>query len=140
DLLANTAAQGMAVDDVGELRQQVASANANLARWTGSSQDELTQPTLAIVPPEQAFLDAHPAVIAKRREVEVARQEAAVTAANRQPNWTWGVSYGQRTGFSDMVTVGVNIPLAVAPAARQDRETASKLALIDKAEAELAEA
>jgi outer membrane protein, heavy metal efflux system len=50
DLLALTAAQGMAVDDVGELRQQVASANANLARWTGSSQDELTRPALAIVP------------------------------------------------------------------------------------------
>jgi outer membrane protein, heavy metal efflux system len=34
----------------------------------------------------------------------------------------------------------VSIPLPVAPAARQDRETASKLALVDKNEAELAEA
>jgi cobalt-zinc-cadmium efflux system outer membrane protein len=70
----------------------------------------------------------------------VTRQEAAVVASNRHPNWTWQVAYGQRSGFSDLVTVGVNIPLPVAPGARQDRETASKLALVDKAEAEWAEA
>ena len=47
------------------------------------------------------------------------------------------MSYGQRTGYSDMVSFGVSIPLPVAPAQRQDRETAAKLALVDKAEAEL---
>jgi outer membrane protein, heavy metal efflux system len=50
------------------------------------------------------------------------------------------VAYGQRTGLPDLVSVGVNIPLPIAPAARQDRETAAKLALAEKAEAELAEA
>ena len=65
---------------------------------------------------------------------------AAVAATNRRPNWTWEVSYGQRTGYSDMVSVGVSIPLPVAPEQRQDRETASKLALVNKAEAALAEA
>ena len=39
-----------------------------------------------------------------------------------------------------MVSVGVSIPLPVAPGERQDRDTAAKLALADKAEAELAEA
>jgi cobalt-zinc-cadmium efflux system outer membrane protein len=39
-----------------------------------------------------------------------------------------------------MVSFGVSIPLQVSPGERQDRETASKLALVDKAEAELAEA
>jgi len=39
-----------------------------------------------------------------------------------------------------MVSVGVSIPLPIAPAQRQDRETAAKLALVDKAEASLAEA
>ncbi len=51
--------------------------------------------------------------------------------------WYW---LGQRTAYSDMVSIGVSIPLQVAPAQRQDRETASKLALVDKAEADLAEA
>ena len=61
-------------------------------------------------------------------------------AANRRPNWTWEVSYGQRTGYSDLLSFGVRIPLPVAPAERQDRETASKLALVEKAVAEAAEA
>jgi hypothetical protein len=38
------------------------------------------------------------------------------------------------------VSVGVSIPLPIAPAQRQDRETAAKLALVEKTEAELAEA
>jgi outer membrane protein TolC len=70
----------------------------------------------------------------------VARGEAAAIAANRRPNWTWEVAYGQRTGYSDLLTVGVTIPLPIATGNRQDREAASKLALADKAEAELAEA
>ena len=39
-----------------------------------------------------------------------------------------------------MVSVGVTIPLAIAPGERLDREAAAKLALVQKAEAELAEA
>jgi cobalt-zinc-cadmium efflux system outer membrane protein len=58
----------------------------------------------------------------------------------RKLNWSWEVSYGQRTGYSDMVSIGVSIPLPVSPAERQDRETASKLALVDKAEGNLTEA
>ncbi len=81
-----------------------------------------------------------PSLVALRRDVDVAKQAAAVTASERTPNWTWQVSYGQRTGYSDMVSVGVSIPLQVAPAQRQDRETAAKLALVDRAEADLAEA
>jgi outer membrane protein TolC len=38
-----------------------------------------------------------------------------------------------------MVSFGMSIPLQVAPAARQDRETAAKLAMVQKAEADLAE-
>ena len=36
--------------------------------------------------------------------------------------------------------MGVSIPIPIAPSHRQDRETAAKLALVDKAEAGLAEA
>lgn len=79
-------------------------------------------------------------MVSLQREIDVARGAAAVAASNRKPNWTWEVSYGQRTGYSDMVSVGVSIPIPLAPGARQDRETASKLALASKAEADLAEA
>ena len=140
DVLGLSSGQGMAADDTADLRQQLASARINLGRWVGGPADELIAPALQKLPDEQAFVEAYPAVVARKREVDVARAETAVTASNRQPNWTWQVAYQQRTGFSDMASIGVNIPLPIAPAARQDRETASRLALVEKPEAELAEA
>lgn len=140
DVLALSVAQGTAADESAELRQQAAAAAVALVRWTGIAVEDLAAPALPASVPEQVFVDAHPSVLARQRDLEVARREAAVTAANRRPNWTWEVAYAQRSGFSDLVSVGVNIPLPIDPAARQDRETASKLALAGKAEAELAEA
>lgn len=140
DVLALASAQGVAADDTAETQQQSASAAVALARWTGVAVDTLEAPVFAAPGTEDAFVQGHPAVVMKRRELELARNEAAVTATNRQPNWTWEVAYGQRTGFSDLVSVGVSIPLPLAPAARQDRETAARLALAQKVEAELAEA
>jgi outer membrane protein, heavy metal efflux system len=140
DVLALTSAQGMAADESADTRQQLASAAIALARWTGAASDDLAAPGLDGALPEPAFVDGHPAVAARKRELQLARQEAALTAANRRPNWTWEVAYGQRSGLSDMVSVGVTVPLPIAPAARQDRATAARLALVDKAEADLAEA
>lgn len=140
DVLGLASAQGVAEDDTADLRQQLESMRIGLVRWIGAPVEELVAPDLPLAPDEQTFVEAHPTTVAKRLDIEVARQDAAVTASNRNPNWTWQASYGQRTGFSDMATIGVSIPLPVAPGNRQDRETASKLALVDKAEAELAEA
>jgi len=75
-----------------------------------------------------------------RRDLELAKRAATVASTERKPNWTWELSYGQRTGYSDMVSFGVGIPLPIAPGERQDREAAARLALVEKAEAGLAEA
>ena len=79
-------------------------------------------------------------MLARRRDIAVAREELELARLNRRPNWTWELSYGQRQRMPDLVSLAVNIPLPVALAARQDRETAARLAQLDKAEAELAEA
>lgn len=140
EVLAATSARGMAEDESAEVMQQQSAARVALERWVGVPTDELAAPVELAGADEQAFIANHPMVLAAQRDVELARQEAAVAASNRRPNWSWEVSYGQRAGYSDMVSFGVSIPLAVSPAERQDRETASKLALVDKAEASLAEA
>lgn len=140
DVLALSSAQGAAADETAESQQQFASASVGLSRWTGAPVDDLAAPVLASAAAEDTFVRGHPSIVIRMRELELARREAAVTAANRRPNWTWEVAYGQRTGMSDLLSVGVSIPLPIAPAARQDRETAARLALADKAEAELAEA
>ena len=140
EVLALSSARGVAEDEVAEARQAQRQAELQLQRWIGPAANGVEPPVFAAVPDEPAFIANHPAVIAAQRDVELARQDASVAQTNRQPNWTWGVSYGQRTGYSDMVSVGVSIPIPIAPSHRQDRETAARLALVDKAEAGLAEA
>lgn len=140
EVLALTGARGVAGDESDEVRQQQSTANVSLQRWVGVPAEGLALTTLPALPSEQDYVASHPTVVAMRRDIEVARQNAAVASSERKANWTWEVSYGQRTGYSDLVSFGVSIPLQVARDQRQDRETASKLALVDKAEADLAEA
>ncbi|MEJ8855919.1 TolC family protein [Variovorax robiniae] len=140
ELLQLSGGKGIAEDDSAEIRQQQTAARFALQRWIGLRPDELVTMPVESVPTEEVYVAGHPSVAAMRQDLEVARQAAAVASTNRDPNWTWEVAYGQRTGYSDMVTVGVSIPLAIARGDRQDRETAAKLALVEKSEAELAEA
>lgn len=140
EVLQLAAARGVAEDDSDEARQLQASALVGVQRWVGFLPESLAAAPVLHPPTEPDYLAAHPAVLALQRELELARRGAAVAASERRPNWTWEVSYGQRSGYSDLVSFGVSIPLQVAPSRRQDRETAARLALVDKAEAELAEA
>jgi outer membrane protein TolC len=133
EVLQVTAARGVAGDDSAEVEQLHASAMVSLQRWIGVRPDGLARPALPASLDEQAFVAAHPAVWQSQRDIDLARAEAASIASNRKPNWTWEAAYAQRTGYSDMVSVGVNIPLAIAPGERQDQETAAKVALVDKA-------
>jgi outer membrane protein TolC len=139
DVLASTGARGMAEDESAEVRQLQSAARAVLERWVGTRVDELEPPAGLVTVSEETYVSRHPTVIAAQRDIELARKQANVASMERRPNWSWEVSYGQRTGYSDMVSFGVSIPLPVSPAERQDRETASKLALVDKAEANLTE-
>ena len=139
EVLALTSAVGGAEDESGDMRQQQSAAAVGLQRWTGTTADELSEPRLAVVPTLDQFVASHPLVVAKQRDIEVTRQEVQVTRLGRKPNWTYELSYGQRQGRPDLMSFVVNIPLTLAPAERQDRETAAKEGLVDKGEAELEE-
>jgi outer membrane protein TolC len=140
EVLALSGAQGVAEDDSAEEAQAQAKAAVALQRWVGVAADELDAPGIPPAPSEQAYVAGRPEVLAAQRDMELAHEEAAVTASERKPNWTWMLAYGQRTGLPDMATFEVNIPLTVSPAERQDRLTAAKLAQAAKAESELEEA
>ena len=140
EVLALMGARAAAADESADLRQQQASALIQLQRWVGVAVEGVEPVTTMPMPSEEAYLSANPTLVALQRDVDVARQNANLAQTNRRPNWTWEVSYGQRTGYSDMVSFGVSIPIPLAPAERQDRETAAKLALVAKAEADAAEA
>jgi len=135
-----TSAHGVAQDESAEVLQQQHAARVALERWVGVQAEDLAIPAPPPSASEALYVAHHPMVSAAQRDIEVARRDAAVATSNRDPNWSWEVSYGQRTGYSDMVTFGVSIPLPVARAERQDREAAAKLAFVERAEANLAEA
>jgi outer membrane protein TolC len=140
EVLGLSSALGSAEDESADVRQQQGVAALTLRRWTGLPADDLSEPRLAAVPTLEAFVASHPVVVARLRDVDVARQEVEVARLNRKPNWTYEVSYGQRVGRPDLVSFGVSIPLPIAPDARQDREISARLALVDKAEADAEEA
>jgi cobalt-zinc-cadmium efflux system outer membrane protein len=140
EVLGLTGALGIAEDDVAEVTQQQVVANVAMERWVGFHSDEIASPGSFAIPSEAVYVARHPTVMTMRRDTDVAERAVAVAAANRNPNWSWEVGYAQRTGFSDLFTVGVSIPLPIARERRQDRETASKLALVERADADLADA
>ena len=114
EVLALTTARGTSEDESAQVRQEQSGALVTLQRWTGVRSEELVPPPDLRPPTEEEYVGAHPSVLALSREIEVARRQADVTASERHPNLSWGVSYGQRTGYSDMVSFGVSIPILLS--------------------------
>jgi outer membrane protein TolC len=130
-------------DKASELRRRVAVGKTNLARWIGEGADTslAAAPEMETVRLDEATLEQdllhHPdiAVLAKQEEIAVA--EAKIAQASSTPDWSFEVAYQQRgPAFSNMVSVGVSVPLPWDRANRQDREIASKLAMAEQVRAQ----
>jgi outer membrane protein TolC len=79
----------------------------------------------------------HPEIAVLNMQVAVAESEAKLADANRKSDWSVELAYQQRgPAFSNMVSVGVSIPLQWDQKNRQDRELSSKLASVEQAKAE----
>ncbi len=130
-------------DKASELRRRVLVGKTNLARWMGEGADA---PLAALPAMEEVRLDEatleqdllhHPEIALLAKQEEIAVAEAKIAQANSTPDWTFEVAYQQRgPAFSNMVSVGVSIPLPWDRGNRQDREIASKLAMAEQARAQ----
>ncbi|HUP95412.1 MAG TPA: TolC family protein [Burkholderiales bacterium] len=134
----------MLEDRLSELSRRVRNARTMLARWVG---DEIAnaalvgEPAVDAVPPHARALahelELHPNIVVMTQEVAMADAEAALARANKRADWTWELAYQKRgSDFSDMVSIGMSLPLQWDQKNRQDRELAAKLALADKARAQ----
>ncbi len=130
-------------DRASELRRRVLVAKTNLGRWIGEGADAplAARPAIDTVHLDTGALESqlahHPqiAILAKREEI--ATTEAKIAQASRTPDWSVEVAYQQRGPmFSNMVSVGVSVPLPWDRGNRQDREITSKLAIAEQARAE----
>jgi outer membrane protein TolC len=134
-------------DRVTTARRQDQVAAVKLARWLGedasrplAGDGEIPNQDAALTLPEHdVHTIAHLRVLAS--ELDVAEAAVQVAEEERTPNWTWEVAYQQRgPSYSNMVSVGVSVPLPIARSERQDRDLAARLAQRDQARDQLEDA
>ncbi len=140
DVLAARAALIMLEDRGSPLERQVRAAKIALARWIGPDSDR----SLGDPPDIRSLrfdaetvaetLRHHPQIDALAKQVSLAETDARLARAAKRPDWSVELAYQQRgPAFSNMVSIGVSIPLQLARASRQDRDEAAKLALAEQA-------
>ncbi len=137
-----------ALDDrASEFNRRISAAKTVLARWVGEGAEAPLEgkPTFDSIRLDTTSLDVelahHPQITVLRKQEEIASAEARIAQADKKADWSVELMYSQRgSSFSNMVSVGVSIPLQWDQRNRQDRELASKLAMADQAKAEREEA
>jgi outer membrane protein TolC len=114
-----------------------------LARWVGTTDGLVPtgKPDIDHIRLDPVTLDTslahHPDIAVLDRQQEMARGEVQLAQANTKPDWSVEVAFQQRgRAYSNMVSVGVSVPLQWDRKHRQDREVAAKLALAEQAQGE----
>ncbi|MBY4713559.1 TolC family protein [Burkholderia cepacia] len=120
-------------------RQVYQTALIALSRWTAVPASDVTgtppapESFVSSLPPDELRV-SQPALITAADDIAVAEADTAVANSERRQNWTWEVAYQQRGGaYSNMVSVGVTIPLPLDRRNRQNRDVAEKAELATKA-------
>ncbi|MGB7191838.1 MAG: TolC family protein [Collimonas pratensis] len=143
DVLAAQSALTMFADRASEVQRRVRNANTMLARWIGNVMDLslAEKPATDTIRLDPATLDStiahHPQIAVLSKQVDVAETDAKLAKANEKADWTVEVGFQQRSAaYSNMVSVGLSIPLQWDRKNRQDRELSAKLAVVEQVKAE----
>lgn len=143
DILAARSALLLLDDRTSEIDRRRQVAQTMLARWIGAS-GELAlagTPDIDHIRLDPATLDTdlthHPQIAVLNRQEDIAQAEANLARANRRSDWSVEVAFQQRgPAYSNMVSVGISVPLQWDRKNRQDRELTSKLAMVEQTTAE----
>jgi outer membrane protein TolC len=143
DVFAARAAAAQIDDKIAAADREVASAKTMLSRWTGVAADEVLDavPPLDAVRLNEETLDQdiahHPELAVLVKQESAAQADADAARANKRPDVSVELSYSQRgPAYSNMVSVGVSIPLQWDQKNRQDRELGAKLAVVEQLRAQ----
>lgn len=130
-------------DRLQQTQARLENAKTTLTRWVGESADAaLDGPPDITKPPINRHhltrqIKVHPDIAVMIAEEAVARAEADAARQEKQADWTWSVKYSERSAkFSDMVSIGVSVPLQWNQENREDRVVAAKLAKAEQVRAE----
>jgi len=140
DMLAARLAVAMLGDRASDMDRRVRAAKLALARWIGPDADRPLAGSAPIDEPPlpghdlRAHIERHPDVEVLIKQEEIAANDVKLAQAARHPDWSVELMYSQRgPAFSNMVSIGVSVPLPWDRPHRQDREVAAKLALREQA-------
>jgi hypothetical protein len=143
DLFVARSALVMFDDRASEFQRRIRNATTMLARWIGAAADMplAGQPVTESIRLDPAMLDTqlahHPHIAVLTKQEEIAQNDAQLAQANKKSDWSVEVAYQQRgPAYSNMISVGVSIPLQWDQKKRQDRELSAKLAVVEQARAE----
>ena len=143
DIFVSRSALATIDDRASEFQRRIRNATVMLARWIGTAaQMPLAgQPVIDAIRLDPATLDTqlahHPEIAVLNKQEEIAQADAQLAQANRKSDWSVEVAYQQRgPAYSNMISVGVSIPLQWDKKDRQDRELSSRLAMVEQAKAE----
>ena len=141
-LMARSALVGLE-DRASEINRRLRTATTMLARWVGAVADAplAGKPAIDVVRVNVQALESdlahHPQIEVLAKQEALATTEAKLAQANKRPDWSIEVAYQQRgPSYSNMISVGLSVPLPWDQTNRQDREVASKLAMADQARAQ----
>jgi outer membrane protein TolC len=142
DVLAARSVLAGLEDKLSDVERRVRAAKIMLARWVGEDAGAplAGEPRVDAVALDMNRLEGqlahHPQITVLGKNEQLAEADAQLARANRQADWGVEFSYSQRgPQYSNMVAVGISIPLQWDRKNRQDRELASKLALIEQSKA-----
>ncbi|VVE39090.1 TolC family protein [Pandoraea sputorum] len=128
-----------AQDQALKAQQAERAALIGLTRWTVTPVSDVSgeppslESTVPSLPPDQ-LARVQPMLVTGADDIAMANADTAVATSNRSSNWTWEVAYQQRgPQFSNMVSIGVSIPLPINRSQRQDRDVAEKAELAERA-------
>lgn len=127
----------VALDDrASEFGRRIRTAKTALARWIGEDAEKplAGKPAIDSIRLHAHLLEAeianHPQIQTLAKQEEIATTEARLAQANRKSDWSVELMYSVRgSSYSNMVSVGVSVPLQWDQKNRQDREIAAKLAM-----------
>lgn len=141
DVLAARSALLTLDDRRSEIGRRLRVAQTMLARWTGGDTDVAGQADTDHIRLDPASLDGefahHPQIALLDRQEDIAHADVNLAQANRHSDWSVEIAFQQRgSAYSNMVSIGVSMPLQWDRKNRQDRELAGKLALAGQAKAE----
>jgi outer membrane protein TolC len=121
-------------DRESDLLRRVSVAKISLQRWMGHAQSDQqlgAKPDINQIPIATQLLDQHlsqyPNIVVLDQQIQLAQTKVKLAKAELKPDWTLSASYANRgSAYSNMVSVGLSVPLQWDRTHRQDQEIAAR--------------